>query len=75
MDEGLIDRFEDTVRVWVRLGNLRRRRVLRLLGRVENQTGWFELDNRWLGGQGGPFAWQRAKDGEGVFVFIGDMGV
>ena len=22
-----------------------------------------------------PFAWQCAKDGKGVFVFIGDMGV
>ena len=26
-------------------------------------------------GRGRPFAWQSAKDGEGVFVFIGDMRV
>ena len=39
VDEGLIDRFEKTVRVWIWLGNLGRRRIFLLLGRVENQTG------------------------------------
>lgn len=35
VDEGLIYRFKETVRVWVRLDNFGRRRIPRLLGRIE----------------------------------------
>ena len=39
VDEGLIDRFEETVRVRIWLDDFGRRRIFSLLGRVENETG------------------------------------
>ena len=38
VDERLIDRFKETVRVWIRLDNFGRCRISCLLRRIEKQT-------------------------------------
>lgn len=43
LDKGLINSFEETVRVWIRLDNLGRRRIFCLLGRVKEYAGRFKV--------------------------------
>jgi hypothetical protein len=49
VNEGLIDGFEETVRVWVRLDGFSRRRIPCLFGGIEKLTRQPEVEERWRG--------------------------